>query len=118
MIEGNNPHVLGRRTLFMSRGSIAGLVLALSTLFYLGNSAVDARTLSGNARRTQHNTQTYFQRHPYQKTGVIGAGAGAAVGAFVFGDKHNRGRNAVKGAALGGAAGLGYEYVKRHGGFK
>jgi hypothetical protein len=101
----------------MNRRSIAGLLLALFTWFYLGGTAMDARMLSGSARRTQYNTQMYLQRHPYQKTGLIGAGAGAAVGTFVFGDKHNRGRNAVKGAALGGAAGLGYEYVKRHGGF-
>lgn len=92
--------------LFLAMAILMALILPLT---------VQARTISAQARRYQHNSHTYFQRHPYQKTGLIGAGAGAAVGAVFFGDKHHMGRNALRGAAVGGAAGLGYEYLKTHG---
>ena len=90
------------------------LIMALLMIIILPLT-VQARTLTGQTRRYQQNGQTYFQRHPYQKTGLIGAGAGAATGAIFFGDKHHTGRNALRGAALGGAVGLGYEYLKKHG---
>jgi len=55
----------------------------------------------------------YFHRHPYQQKAAIGAGVGAAAGA-VLGGKHHRGSGALKGAAVGGVAGTGYEFLKRH----
>ena len=90
-------------------------ILALLAVFSLSAPLVQARTLTGNVQHYSNSTHTYFQRHPYQKTGLIGAGAGAAAGAIFFGDKHHMGRNALRGAAIGGAAGLGYEYLKKHG---
>ena len=57
---------------------------------------------------------TYFERHPYQKSGLIGAGVGAAAGALM-GNEYDRGGSAVKGAVLGGAAGLGYRYLQNNG---
>jgi len=90
------------------------LVIAILMALIMPLTA-QTRTISAQARRYQHTTHTYFQRHPYQKTGLVGAGAGAAVGAIFFGDRHHMGRNALRGAAIGGAAGLGYEYLKKHG---
>ncbi len=57
--------------------------------------------------------ETYFQKHPYQKTAAIGAGVGAAAGAVLSHDGH-RGKSAVKGAVVGGAVGAGAEFVKKH----
>lgn len=97
----------------MSRHKILVLWLVLLTLITVTSwVTVDAQTYSAHAKR--YAGGTYFQRHPYQKTGLIGSGAGAVDGGVLFGDKH-RGRNIMRGAALGGAAGLGYEYLKKRG---
>ncbi len=69
------------------------------------------RYYRGSSRYYRHNG-TYFQRHPYQKTGLVGAGIGAAGGALLA-PHHDRGNGIIKGAAIGGAAGLGYQYLKR-----
>lgn len=100
----------------MCRHKVVGSLVSLLTLFSLGGAmTVDAQTLSGTVRNYTHKTHTYFQRHPYQKTGLIGAGVGAAVGGLFFRGEHHGGRNALRGAAIGGAAGLGYEYLKKRG---
>lgn len=93
----------------MNQHKVGAFLLIMFTLFVAMSWMVPA---VAQARR--YDNRTYFQRHPYQKTGLIGAGAGAVAGGVLFGDKH-RGRNAVRGAALGGAAGLGYQYLKKRG---
>jgi len=100
----------------MKTQKISAVLLAMAILMALILPlTAQARTLSAQARHYEYGAHTYFQRHPYQKTGLIGAGSGAAVGAIFFGDRHHMGRNALRGAAIGGAAGLGYEYLKKHG---
>ena len=97
----------------MSRHKIFALGLALLTIFTVTCWVTAyAQTYSAHAKR--YAGGTYFQRHPYQKNGLIGAGTGAVAGGVLFGDKH-RGRNIVRGAALGGVLGLGYEYLKKRG---
>lgn len=58
-----------------------------------------------------YNRPTYFQRHPYVKKALIGAGVGAGVG-LLF--SHGS-RGVLKGAAIGTGAGLGYEYLRQRG---
>jgi hypothetical protein len=68
--------------------------------------------LRGNA--AQYSQQpTYFQRHPYQKKALIGAGIGAAT-SLIF----NNGRTDKIGrsALIGAGAGLSYEYLRQQNG--
>jgi len=90
---------------------VATVIAALTISGASSGLPVQAETYYGNVHHHYHH-HTYFQRHPYQKTGLIGAGAGAAAGALLGG----RG-GIVKGAVLGGGAGLGYQYLKRRGTF-
>lgn len=53
---------------------------------------------------------SYFKRHPYVKSGLVGAGVGAGAG-LILG--HGKG-GVIKGAALGTGVGLGYQYLKKH----
>jgi hypothetical protein len=100
----------------MAKQRLFAILLVLFTLMATtGTLTSQARSYNAHARR--YAGGTYFQRHPYQKTGLIGAGAGAVAGGVLFGDKH-RGRNLVRGATLGAAAGLGYQYLKKRGTFK
>lgn len=104
------------RTKLKRRQRVLGVLLALLTCFMALNSlTVNAQTYRAYAKKNTGGT--YFQRHPYQKTGLIGAGAGAVAGGVLFGDK-NRGRNIMRGAVVGGAAGLGYQYLKKRGTIK
>ncbi len=59
---------------------------------------------------------SYMDRHPYVKKAAIGGGIGAAAGALLA-REGMRTRGAVKGAIIGGAAGAGYEYLRRQGTF-
>jgi len=96
----------------MNTQRIAAFIAALTIIGTNSGLPVQAQTYYGNAHYHHYHHHTYFQRHPYQKTGLIGAGAGAAAGALLGG----RG-GIVKGAVLGGGAGLGYQYLKRRGTF-
>ena len=100
----------------MKPQKLLALLLGLMTLAgtWAPLSADAKHYYSARAKRQP----TYFQKHPYQKTGLIGAGVGAAAGGLLFGEKHNTGRNMVRGAAAGAAAGLGYEFLKKRGTFK
>ncbi len=63
-----------------------------------------------------YNNGTFFQHHPYVKTALIGSGVGAVLGG-VLSQEGSRTNGAVKGAILGGGAGLGIEYLKEKGFF-
>lgn len=62
--------------------------------------------------RYSRYTPTFGQRHPYVKKAAIGGGAGALVGGLLA-PEGSRTDGAVKGAMVGAAVGLGYEYLRR-----
>ncbi|MBY0449058.1 MAG: hypothetical protein K2X01_00340 [Cyanobacteria bacterium] len=95
--------MINRRNLLLSGTLLILLTIGWSLPLPQNQSAVYAST---------RHKKTYFQRHPYQKTGLIGGGIGAVAGGVLSGRRHRKG-NIIKGAALGGAAGLGYQYLKR-----
>ena len=74
-------------------------------------AAVDCRRGDTSAR-----CKTFWQRNPYLKNGLIGAGIGGAGGLILSGKGH-RGSGVVKGAAIGTGAGLGYTFLKKKGVF-
>ncbi len=87
----------------------AGMV---SILLFLGLMTHPAQATTYYTHATyqqQHPVKAYFHRHPYQKTGLIGGGVGAGVGALLGG-----GKGALTGGAIGAGAGVGYEYLKKH----
>lgn len=101
-------HIVRQKALAVS---MAGLVI----LGTVGVLTADAHSRYDRDYRGRYGS-TYFDRHPYQKSGLIGAGVGAGAGALLARDGR-RTSTAVKGAVLGGAAGLGYQYLKRQGTF-
>lgn len=65
---------------------------------------------------TSANCKTFWQRNPYIKSGLIGAGVGGA-GGLILSGHGRRGSGVVKGAAIGAGAGLGYQFLKNKGVF-
>jgi hypothetical protein len=62
------------------------------------------------------NATSFLGNHPYVKDGLIGSAAGAVIGGVMAHDGDRTG-SAVKGAVLGGAAGMGVEYLREKGAF-
>lgn len=54
---------------------------------------------------------SYLSSHPYVRDGLMGGGLGALVGGVISHDGE-RMDGALKGALLGGGAGLGYRFLK------
>jgi hypothetical protein len=76
----------------------------------------DANAVSCRRGDTSRECKTFWQRNPYLKSGLIGAGLGGGAGLILSG-KGRRGSGVVKGAALGTGVGLGYQYLKKKGVF-
>lgn len=79
-----------------------------------------AEAASRNYRDYYNNYQNRYQNggsfgdnHPYLQKTLIGSGLGAVVGG-VLTRNSDWTNGAIKGAVLGGAAGAGYEYLKRN----
>jgi hypothetical protein len=69
----------------------------------------DHRTISAKV-------SDFMYDHPYVGKAAIGGGAGALIGGIVSPDGDRAG-GAVKGALIGGAAGVGYELLREKGVF-
>ena len=98
---------------------ITALVIGVTTNFgCISINTADASSSSssqyyrGADGKTHHYAKkpSYFKRHPYVKSGLVGAGVGAGAG-LILG--HGKG-GVIKGAALGTGVGLGYQYLKKH----
>ncbi len=65
---------------------------------------------------SQYYNGGFLANHPYVKKAAIGGGLGAILGG-VIAPTGDRVGGAMKGAALGGAAGMGFEYLRERGAF-
>ena len=95
---------------------LASIMLASVLLGPASFIVADANAATCQKGDTSANCKTFWQRNPYIKSGLIGAGVGGA-GGVILSRSGKRGSGAVKGAAIGAGAGLGYQYLKNRGVF-
>lgn len=104
----------------MNRKLQAGLLMAS---LLLGTFAIPAQAYDRHEYYRHHHG--YYDRyhyyrggflpgHPFVRGAAVGGGLGAAAGA-IFSPEGSKGDGAIKGALLGGGAGLGYEFLRTHG---
>jgi hypothetical protein len=105
----------------MKKQSILALTLALLFSVLLTPFASAHRYYHGYSRHYGGSPyyrgyngwgERHWSQQQYAKKGLIGAGAGAAIGGLMAQDGY-RATGAVKGGLVGAGAGLGYEYLRR-----
>ena len=90
--------------------------MAIALMLLTGFTALPAKAYYdpyyGHAYSYYHHG--LLAQHPYVKKALIGGGIGAVAGALLS-PEGAHGSGAVKGAMLGGAAGLGIQYLQNRG---